>query len=395
MKKIIYIFITIALLSVTLQMYDSSSIWTYIYYFSYLLIPLTAIVVKKKIKVNTFFTTIVIIYAISMIFSGVVNGSFRLLLNAVLFLLFYFSYSIIIPSIYINKTIPIISSSIIISHIPLLIVPLLINGIDTFPYRGIFLNSNAIGILSTTIFALLLANFSTKIEDFFEGKINFFNVKFLSVFFGLIVITALAILSNSRTAFITIIVLLFVSLSLVFFNVSKKLNITTSILKIFGILIIFLLFILILNQFIPIFETINDTVINKFSVRQGNLLSGRQRSWQHAIQEAGLFGNGQYYFVDSVGLGSHNTFINILGIYGWIPVIIFIAMILVILYKAVKYGVSQINQYKYYPILMIITFILLSFGENIYEHISMIMVFVFYGIIANDTRLNLRSKKSI
>src|SRR5699024_10298816 len=129
----------------------------------------------------------------------------------------------------------------------------------------------------------------------------------------------LTLISNSRTSFITL-VIVFVIVTITFiYDVLKgqhllswKIIIVVSVLSVFGTSMI----IMIEN---PVYAVLETTAIDTFqrNIESVSLTAGRVEIWQPIIEGAGLFGKGSGYFSEISGLAAHNSFLHILSLYGW------------------------------------------------------------------------------
>lgn len=175
-------------------------------------------------------------------------------------------------------------------------------------------------------------------------------------------------------------------LMIVFFSIKYKL---------FGNLIIKSLLFLpivigtlfIINKYLQINRYVDEIIISKFIRKSGNTLDGREFAWLKTMKEAGLFGNGESYFNTEVGIGAHNTFIYVMGVYGWIPLIFFVLLLIFALYHCTVFTFKTSHKYKYLPLLMLFTFLALSMGENLMFKISMVASFILIGYAANNKKI--------
>src|SRR5690606_7287271 len=94
---------------------------------------------------------------------------------------------------------------------------------------------------------------------------------------------------------------------------------------------------MVIAKFTPINFYIQGAILSKFDNKSADLLDGRGSVWKQTLSDASLFGNGESYFIDNVGLGAHNTFIHILGVYGWVPMIIFCLFFAVSLHYCIRF----------------------------------------------------------
>src|SRR5690606_28836777 len=111
--------------------------------------------------------------------SSLFNSDLELILNAFTFLIMCFSTMVVICSYFKDSIGRFVVITLLLSHSPLIFIPM-INGIDTFPYKGIFDNPNAFGLVATTIFAIFLATLLKNLEKTLFYKVKPSKVKVLA-----------------------------------------------------------------------------------------------------------------------------------------------------------------------------------------------------------------------
>src|SRR5699024_6476484 len=150
-----------------------------------------------------------------------------------------------------------------------------------------------------------------------------------------------------------------------------------------------ILIIAIVNRRFPIMYYIEESVLSKFNrqVEKGRLLSGRENIWQQTVKEAKLFGNGSDYFVENIGQTAHNTFIHVLGVYGWISLIIFVLIIISFMINSYMYFTKEKNINRYFPALILIAFLGLSMAENLMHNITILLLFVYIGYAKSSNKV--------
>lgn len=356
-------------------------------YFLFGFLTISPILFKRlNIKYNKTLMILLSLYTFATVISSFVNSEVGMLFHSIMFFLLFMSTVVIINSYYEDSG-EIVTKGVFIANMPLIIIPLILHGVETSPYRGMFLNPNTFGMMVATIFTIFASIFFTKTEKiiFHKEQVSKNSILFtltLALFcFWLIVISA------SRTSFLAAIITVFVGfLSLVlsalkykrFTSLSLKLLIRTPLLIITYIVI---------DKFTPLNQYIENVIISKFQRKSSNLLDGREIVWLKTVSDARLFGNGESYFDTQVGLGAHNTFIHILAVYGWVPLLIFIIMSVVSLYYCTNFAMKSDSDYKYLPIMMLLTFFALSMGENQMYKITMIIAFVLAGLASNNRKI--------
>lgn len=398
MNRLIYIFLTLIFLLSSLNLTDELKVTSvrliYLLTLTMLLMPIFT--KKRKLKLDVITFLIMYMFLLVCSISAYVNNDINSIWSSASIFLLYTVSFIIVPmfKININKA---VLYSILYSHIPILLFPFVINGIDTTPYRGIFYNPNSLGTIAATIFATLISLILGLIEKkIVNNEIKYYNIKLIILIISILMTLYLVIISTSRTSFIasvlcTIIGLLYVIISLVRKDKLKQLFIKGSVITSASAIATFLVI-----KFTNIYAILHHNIINKFNIRssQSGILSGRNVVWENTISNSGIFGKGNYFFRD-LGIGAHNTFISILGQYGWISLIIYTLFLLICLYHTSIYSFKSIDyKYKYMPIMLFMAFIIMSMGEEMLFKLSMIAMFFSIGstIKKVDYKAVLRSK---
>lgn len=352
--------------------------------YALLLIMIVMLLLYKKISLryNKFLVLLTVFYAFTLTLSSLFNSDLELILNAFTFLIMCFSTMVVICSYFKDSIGRFVVITLLLSHSPLILIPM-INGIDTFPYKGIFDNPNAFGLVATTIFAVFLATLLKNLEKTLFYKAKPSKVKVLAYFLLTVLSFLLVVISASRTSFLACLISLAIGLFfIILISIKHKLILSLFFKTLLGIPLLGGLY-FVINIFIPVRIYIEDIILNKFTRKSDDILSGRGYVWKQTMADARAFGFGEGYFEDSFGIGAHNTFIYILGVYGWLATIIFLMLILVAFYYCTKLTFSD-NKYNYLPIIMLTTFIVLSMGENMFHKSTMLATFILVGFSANN-----------
>lgn len=170
---------------------------------------------------------------------------------------------------------------------------------------------------------------------------------------------AILYVTKSRTSLIT-----FITISMVdyiYIMLKGKLNIKKIIKS-----ILIIMFILIIT--ITLYDTLQTYFFNKYSASQQDMTSGRTAIWKKILSDKiNAFGNGSNYIEYRTGLkDAHNIFIQILGCYGLIPLLIYLVMMVYIIIKILKKDMRM---------------------EFINFYLAYFMIGMFENILILDTRL--------
>lgn len=350
---------------------------------------------KYREKVHFDYKSLITIY-LFILFSGIssfINSDIQLLISSlVIFLLYYTSFSIL-PSLSKVNINELIYRSIVISHILIIIIPILLYGFDSDPYRSIFHNPNTLGGMVATLFAVILSTFLFDIEKFIinskNGKITFPRIFFnILILFGLMY---LAVLSGSRASLLALIIVFLISLTYLIIYLIKVKKIVSFISKGALLMGIVTLVIASLLKFTQFNDFLYFNIIYKFERKsaEGDVLDQRGDVWLQTIEEASLFGNGSSYFSSSFDIGAHNTFINILGRLGWAPFIMFVILLIILIIYSIKHTLKNSDdKYKYMPLTLCVCFLMLSMTELMLFKLSMLGMFLSIGAIQISYKKN-------
>src|SRR5699024_10679627 len=194
----------------------------------------------------------------------------------------------------------------------------------------------------------------------------------------------LTLISNSRTSFITLVIVFVIVLTMFIYDMLKMRNLLSwrsVLITIFLMVGGMSLFIFIDN---PAYGVLESTVLDKFTrdIESDSLTAGRVPIWTTIIDNAGLFGKGSGYFSEISGLGAHNSFLHILSLYVWLAAIAYTLFWLVMLIKSIYYYLTEklTNTYALLPFIVIINYLSVSMMENMTVHVSAFLAFSMIAI---------------
>ena len=348
---------------------------------------------KKSIKINDTMLFLFYVFLLSCSIGALLNSDIFVLLGALVFFVLYISTSAILPVLCNHNINELVVKAILISHIPLIFIPLLTEGINSMPYRGIFYNPNSFGSIAVTLFAVLVAIFLKNLEEYItlSEKQRFIKLKLLLQLVFMFWVFWLVILSGSRTSFLTGLMVLAIGMFFLIVFLIKAKKLVKLLFR--GTIVSFLVTMtyVILALYTNFNQYLQLNIIGKFQRKSDDILDHRGEVWKQTIQEAGLFGKGDKYFEQNIGLGAHNTFISILGQYGWIALIILVLFLAMAVFYACKYSVKNTDdRYKYLPLMLIVSFLTLSMGEVMMFKLSMIATFCTIGVCSNCKILKIK-----
>ena len=253
----------------------------------------------------------------------------------------------------------IVPLSIVISHMPFLLLSFILNPPSTANqifYSGILGNSNQLGFVSAVTGAGILI----LLMGSYYAKKSYWLIGFLA--FLLALILGILSIAFARTSIISLLFLIFIAATIYFAGKPKSL-----------IKIVFLISFaisLVMLQLDKIIRFISyDLRIDPASMFQKKEagLSGREEIWLRTIQELTLFGHGSNYY-DSFEHGPHNTVIKTLGMYGVISMYITIFFAIASFIYAYAYFRANFkhNFYAIAPLIITTCFWTLSLGEDMF-----------------------------
>lgn len=217
----------------------------------------------------------------------------------------FVTYSLLVPIVFFlidwSKYQRIFYLAFILSLIPIII------------YLGPF---NTLGIILSFIGVVSLSFFSNNLRS---GKLIYF------IYF---VFLLLIYISRSRTSLISFLI---IGAIVILFILMKNSNNYSGLVKsIFSFFVFTIIFLLALPK-------LEDLIFSKWSGTSHDFTSGRTEIWSGTLNNIKLFGNGPDYYESFYNVpNAHNTFFEILGTYGSIPLILFIILILIILKRIIN-----------------------------------------------------------
>src|SRR5690625_1090430 len=349
--------------------------------------------IRKDVEINRTFNNLTLIYGIFIIFviiSTFVNQNLEREVDALVkFILMYFFLNLFLMLTEITTKRLIINtfviSSVIVFSYFLINYPI---AESTGAYKGGFGNPNSVGVLAVTLFSVSLVAGTSLLKN----KRSYI----LASIYLLIAIAAgyLTLISNSRTSFITLVIVFIIVTITFIYDVLKKQELLSwksitgvCLLTLFGVG----LFVLIEN---PAYTVLETTVIDKFQrkIENGSLTAGRVEIWQPIIEGAGLFGKGSGYFSEISGLGAHNSFLHILSLYGWFAAIAYTGFWLFMLVTSLIYYITHklTHVYALLPLILVINYISISMIENMTVHVSAFLAMTMVVIFNRTNMINLK-----
>jgi len=293
------------------------------------------------------------LFIISIIVSTVYHNEF-LFMTLLIFGLF-------IPLVFINQNIKKYKNTILLSSF-VSIIPVLIN----------LERSNSFGMIISL--ACLCG-----IMFLFSKKRNIVSI-FLSSLIGLIFI----FLTGSRTAVIAYII------TILLMYIINALKYKLSIKSIIVYSSLYLSFLLV---FVSYIDNFIELIFNKRQNTDSNFLADRTIFWEGTFKNGmELLGNGKDYFMYTYSIGnSHNTFVEVLGIYG------LVSFLLLILFFSYVFRLILITNNKIIYLSFFVFYILLGFAEDLLFLNSRLLTYIILLVLFLNMLLTeaIKSKNSL
>jgi len=241
-------------------------------------------------------------------------------------------------------------------------------------YRGIYENPNTMGVMLVTALILNIAIFFGLMESILNKRIILINL-LVSISFPIFFHLTLTLSRTSIIAYIVTFLLTYITYSIRAIYKGRL----TSILKhtLFLILIIGIVI-----YYLP--SDLLEPIQNKFEQKSGDTLDLRGYIWATTIRDSGLLGQGSNYFDNTFILGAHNTFISLLGRYGYAYTIIILIIWIWLGIKSFLYTIKSIsNIYLYFPFTTWLGVSLLSMAEVMLFKPIMLVFFLSLALLTN------------
>lgn len=336
-------------------------------YFSIVFLVITSVFnggyhIKYKIKLKNAIPYIIwILFVLVVGLSSYINGYKGEFINLGLILFIYW-----ILMQYINISRVFFSYVLVFNGIIICVKCVLDSGIKFVQYRGIYNNSNTLGIvlIASVLACYLLIMQSENIME----KILYL--------FACVIFTLFIFFSTSRTSMLAC-VIAFVIIQLsdflqkVAYLDKKKIYRT--------ILIGGSVFVLLMIYSESIVEYIYSIIFKWKGNSSTDITSGRSIMWKQVLEEASFWGDGKY-------IHCHNSFLLYLDQYGVLAFIIFIAFWILIVCKAIKICKHSKDKESIFSLSVIVSFIFALLFEELFSLFGrplIILAFIEVGKILN------------
>jgi O-antigen ligase len=192
----------------------------------------------------------------------------------------------------------------------------------SYPYHGVWANSNYIGILAATQAAGLFGLLSAALDC------RRWQLATTAVLGLLASSLAMILLSGSRTSFLSFSACLMLFLMLRVRRNGPGILLNAALGGCGAVLVVCAL------GWQEPFMGLADGILNKQEKQGENVLSGRDEIWKDTILNSCWLGHGSGYFPQRYGIGPHNVVIGMLGTYGILAVIFFVIFAVLSVWRA-------------------------------------------------------------
>jgi hypothetical protein len=296
-------------------------------------------------------------FSLSAVLSGLTNENPETLREGFwLMVAAPFLFFRVVPGIFGEATAPILGWALILGHFPYLIFSILQVPITAGQYRGIFANSNQLGLVGTTIGAGFLVLLSGALS---QRRSPLF---VLGLFLGLLATFLLILASSARTSLMAFGLM---SIVVLLQGMTNPRVLGLTMMALLGIGGAGVLYFGDLLQ--NLWRNIESGYVQK--VTDYDAFNGRLDIWQKTIADLRLFGYGSNdYFIKNFGHGGHNTLIDTLGKNGLIATYCLLLMGLLGLFFSIRHLQSHPpgNPYRLAPLILSVGFWVSSQGESMF-----------------------------
>ena len=234
----------------------------------------------------------------------------------------------------------------------------------SYPYRGVLDNPNAMGMISVTMAAAVLAWLRGVMA---ETRALLWGILYKMILIGILVgLVGVILASNSRTSFLTSVILYGVFFLSLFVEAKRYRRwIVLSILLVVGVIVT-----------LPLAVEYVDTqsggllgsILSKFANKAADddVLSGRNEVWQMVLRHIEVFGIGTAA-MDEFGVNPHNTYMWMLGSKGPIALVFFAAVQWAALVAAIKHAWRNLKKdgYALGPVLILLNYMVMGMAEAV------------------------------
>jgi O-antigen ligase len=229
-----------------------------------------------------------------------------------------------------------------------------------FEYKGIFGHPNSLGVTAAVVAVCCLAWMLERMQT-----LSFRGLPVVALLVLFAASSFLVMVSGSRTSLIAVLMTLAVA-AMIYARSRHK---AKTVFPLAATLVLISLGLALLPD-TGIAQQI--WVKNSQQVLRGDILSKRDEIWMKVLDDMRLFGNGNDYFPDSVGISSHNSLMHIIGQRGPIAALLMAGFALAGMVRAFRQAFMRDARHSFSaaPALIGVCFWSLSMGEGMFGSIG-------------------------
>ncbi|PKY93792.1 O-antigen ligase [Facklamia hominis] len=113
-----------------------------------------------------------------------------------------------------------------------------------------------------------------------------------------------------------------------------------------------------------------------------SVLSNRNIIWNQVFINSNIFGHGEKYFLNNLGIEAHNIFVQILGYYGWISAVLLISFFSLLVVTTIIFAIKyKKNTYSLFLLSFFLCFLALGMVESIFGAFQKNPCMIFYNLV--------------
>lgn len=295
-----------------------------------------------------------ILFSLALVASGIANNDSSVVRDGFWLMLgtnLIFFYAI--PNLMKEQANLLLGLALFLGNVPYIVTSLVSHPLTTLRYKGVFANSNQMGLIGTTVAAGILIMLSGALSAKKSSSYVWAIILLLLINFYVI------LCANSRTSILAFCAMFGLFLYQFLSNPAVLYKIGTIFIVIFSCTAV-----ISTEQINGVLKEVDEILGDKV---QGGL-SGRDDIWKQTLNDSTLLGYGSDYFEFNFGMGGHNSMIEILGQNGIIAAYFLIFFAVASFYYAYRYfkNYAKKDRCAIAPLIIAACFWILSMGEGMF-----------------------------
>jgi O-antigen ligase len=239
-------------------------------------------------------------------------------------------------------------------------------------YAGMFKNPNDLGM----ILAILVVGISYFLYVTFLKKSLKLSIALILI---LTFLVYLIFLTGSRTSLLAVIFMIVIDILVSEFKWLHKLVVLSFFMLVSNI---------ILYVNLPALNIIQRKIL--LSTYSTTLLTSREGIWREVFKDMSWVGHSKDYFTTYIGIGAHNSFIEVLGLYGPLACLIIVLFFVVVFIEFYFKRMYFTKTYQFAFISVFIVFLALSCCEGMFGSLGRGIQLLFFTILGLMNSMNTR-----